>query len=67
MLATGIIWAPQGYSTIYVYEQPSLRPSVVAEVADGATIDILCTAQRDVVTNSDTDQSSSLWGGTSDG
>jgi hypothetical protein len=67
VLATGTIQAPQGYSTIYVYEQPSLSSSVVAEVADGATIDILCTAQGDVVTNSDAGQSSSLWDGTSDG
>lgn len=66
-LATGTIVAPQGYSAVYVYKQPSLSSSTVAEVADGATISILCTAQGDVVTNSDTGQSSSLWDGTSDG
>jgi hypothetical protein len=67
VLAAGTIQAPQGYSTIYVYEQPSLSSSVVAEIADGTTIDILCTAQGDVVTNSDSGQSSSLWDGTSEG
>lgn len=67
VLATGIIQVPQGYSTIYVHEQPSLSSPAVAEVADGATIDILCTAQGDVVTDSDSGQSSSLWDATSDG
>jgi hypothetical protein len=67
VLAAGIIQAPQGDSTIYVYEQPTPSSSVVAEVADGATINILCTAQGDVVTNPDTGQSSSLWDGTSEG
>jgi hypothetical protein len=67
VLATGIIQTPQGYSTIYVYEQPTPSSSVVAEVADGAAINILCTAQGDVVTNSDSGESSSLWDGTSEG
>jgi hypothetical protein len=67
VIATGIIQVPQGYSTVYVYNQPSLSSSVVAEVANGATVGILCTAQGDVVTNSDSGQSSSLWDGTSDG
>jgi hypothetical protein len=67
VLATGTIQVPQGYSTVYVYQVPSLSSSVVAEVADGATIDILCTAQGNVVTNSGTGQSSSLWDRTSDG
>lgn len=67
VVATGTVWAPQGYSTIYVYDRPSLNSSTVAQAADGTTIDILCTAQGDVVTNQDTGQSSSLWDGTSDG
>jgi hypothetical protein len=67
VVATGTVWAPQGYSTVYVYDQPSLNSSTVAEAADGTTINILCTAQGDVVTNQDTGQSSSLWDGTSDG
>ena len=66
-IATGTVYAPQGYSTIYVYSQPSPSSSVVASVADGTTIGILCTAQGDVVTNQDTGQSSSLWDGTSEG
>ena len=66
-IATGTIYAPQGYSTIYVYSEPSQSSSVVASVADGATIGILCTAQGDVETNQDTGQSSSLWDGTSEG
>jgi hypothetical protein len=66
-IATGTIYTPQGYSTIYVYSQPSQSSSVVASVADGVTIGILCTAQGDVVTNDDTGQSSSLWDGTSEG
>jgi hypothetical protein len=41
VLAAGIIQAPQGYSTIYVYEQPTSNSSVVAQVTDGATINIL--------------------------
>jgi hypothetical protein len=67
VLATGIIQAPQGYNTVPVYQQPSLSSSVAPEVADGTAIGILCTAQGDVVTNSDNGQSSSLWDGTSDG
>ena len=34
---------------------------------DGASIGILCTAQGEVATNTDTGQSSSLWDGTTDG
>jgi hypothetical protein len=67
VLATGIIQTPQGYSTIDVHEQPTQNSSVVAKPADGTTINILCTAQGDVVTNPDTGQSSSLWDGTSEG
>ena len=66
-IATGIIYAPPGYSTIYVYSEPSPSSSVVASVADGITIGILCTSQGDVVTNEDTSQSSSLWDRTSEG
>jgi hypothetical protein len=66
-IATGTIYAPQGYSTIYVYSEPSQSSSVVASVANGATIGILCTAQGDVEVNQDTGQSSSLWDGTSEG
>lgn len=66
-IATGIIQVPPGYSTVYVYNQPSSSSSVVAEVANGTTIGILCTSQGDIVTNSETGQSSSLWDGTSDG
>jgi hypothetical protein len=65
--ATGTIYAPPEYNTIYVYSQPSQSSPVVASVADGITIGILCTAQGDVVTNEDTGQSSSLWDGTSEG
>jgi hypothetical protein len=64
---TGVVHVPQGHSTISVYSQPSLSSSVVAEVANGTTISILCTAQSDVVTNPDTGQSSSLWDGTNNG
>ena len=66
-IATGTIYAPPEYSTIYVYSQPSQSSSVVASVANSVTIGILCTAQGDVVTNDDTGQSSSLWDGTSEG
>jgi hypothetical protein len=66
-IATGTVYAPQGYSTIYVHSQPSLSSSAVASVANGTTIGILCTAQGDVVENQDTGQSSSLWDGTSEG
>jgi hypothetical protein len=66
-IATGTIYAPQGYSTIYVYSEPSQSSSVVASVANGTTIGILCTAQGAVETNQDTGQSSSLWDGTSEG
>jgi hypothetical protein len=66
-IASGTIYTPVGYSTIYVYSEPSQSSSVVASVADGITIGILCTAQGDVVTNDDTGQSSSLWDGTSEG
>jgi hypothetical protein len=66
-LATGTITVPQGYSTVYVYQQALLSSPVVAEVANGATVDILCTTQGDVVTNSGSGESSSLWDGTSDG
>jgi hypothetical protein len=64
-LATGIVMAPQG--ALNVFEQPSLSSSVVAEIADGTTIGILCTAEGDVVTNPDNGQSSSLWDSTSEG
>lgn len=66
-IATGTIMAPQGDTTLYVFEQPSLNSPVVAEIADGTTIGILCTAEGDVVTNPDTGQSSSLWDSTSEG
>ena len=59
--------APQGDTALYVFEQPSLSSRTVAEIADGTTIGILCTAQGDVVTNPDTGQSSSLWDSTSEG
>ena len=59
--------APQGYNALDVFEQPSLSSSVVAEIADGTTIGILCTAEGDVVTNTDNGQSSSLWDSTSEG
>jgi hypothetical protein len=52
---------------VYVYSQPSSSSSVVAEVANGTAIGILCTAQGDVVANDYTGQSSSLRDGTSDG
>lgn len=66
-IATGIVMAPQGYNALNVFEQPSLSSSVVAEIADGTTIGILCTAEGDVVTNSDNGQISSLWDSTSEG
>jgi hypothetical protein len=66
-IATGTIYTPVGYNTIYVYSEPSQSSSVVASIADGITIPILCTAQGDVVTNDDTGQSSSLWDSTSEG
>jgi hypothetical protein len=67
VVATGIVMTPSGYSTLYVHEQPSLSSSAVAQLSDGASIGILCTAQGEVVTNTDTGQSSSLWDGTTDG
>jgi hypothetical protein len=67
VLATGIIQTPQGHGRIYVHEQPTQNSSVVAKLADRTAINILCTAQGDVVTNPDTGQSSSLWDGTSEG
>jgi hypothetical protein len=66
-IATGTVMAPQGDSALYVFQQPSLSSSHVAEIADGATIGILCTTEGDVVANPDTGQSSSLWDGTSEG
>lgn len=66
-IAAGIVMAPQGYNALDVFEQPSLSSSVVAEIADGTTIGILCTAEGDVVTNTDNGQSSSLWDSTSEG
>ena len=66
-IATGTVMAPQGDTALYVFEQPSLSSRTVAEIADGTTIGILCTAQGDVVTNPDTGQSSSLWDSTSEG
>ena len=66
-IATGIVMAPQGDTTLYVFEQPSVSSQHVAEIADGTTIGILCTAQGDVVTNPDNGESSSLWDSTSEG
>jgi hypothetical protein len=66
-IATGIIMAPQGDTALNVFEQPSPNSPIVAEIADGTTIGILCTAEGDVVTNQDTGQSSSLWDSTSEG
>jgi len=66
-IATGTVMAPQGDTALYVFEQPSLSSSVVAEITDGTTVSILCTAEGDVVTNPDTGQSSSLWDSTSEG
>ena len=36
-IAKGTIYAPVGYSTIYVYSEPSQNSSVVASIADGIT------------------------------
>jgi hypothetical protein len=66
-IATGIVMAPQGDTALYVFEQPSPSSPHVAEIADGTTIGILCTAQGDVVTNPETGESSSLWDSTSEG
>ena len=66
-IATGTIMAPQGDTTLYVFEQPSQNSPVVAEITDGTTVGILCTAEGDVITNPDTGQSSSLWDSTSEG
>lgn len=66
-IATGTVMAPQGDTTLYVFEQPSLSSQHVAEIADGTTIGILCTAQGDVVTNPGNGESSSLWDSTSEG
>ena len=66
-IATGTVMAPPGDTTLYVFQQPSLSSSHVAEIADGATIGILCTAEGDVVTNPNNGQSSSLWDSTSEG
>ncbi len=66
-IATGTVMAPQGDTALYVFEQPSLSSQHVAEIADGTTIGILCTAQGDVVTNPDNGESSSLWDSTSEG
>ena len=66
-IAWGTIVTPQGYSTIYVREQPYTSSSVLAEEYDGASVGIVCTAQGDVMTNPDTGFSSSLWDDTSDG
>ena len=66
-IATGTVMAPQGDTTLYVFHQPSPSSSPVAEIADGTTIGILCTAEGDVVTNPATGQSSSLWDSTSEG
>lgn len=67
LFATGTIVTPLGDSAIYVFYRPSLSSSIVAQVPNGATVEIFCTAQGDVVTNSDTGQSSSLWDGTTNG
>lgn len=66
-IATGTVVAPQGDTALYVFDQPSLSSAHVAEIANGRTIGILCTAEGDVVTNTDTGQSSSLWDSTSEG
>jgi hypothetical protein len=66
-IAAGTVMAPQGDTALYVFGQPSLSSSHVAEIADGTTIGILCTAEGDVVTNPDTGLSSSLWDSTSEG
>jgi hypothetical protein len=66
-IATGTVVAPSGDTTLYVFQQPSLSSQNVAEIAGGTTIGILCTAQGDVITNSDTGESSSLWDRTSEG
>jgi hypothetical protein len=66
-IAIGIVMAPQGFSALDVFEQPSLSSPVVAEIAGGADIDILCTVEGDVVTNPVNGQSSSLWDSTSEG
>lgn len=66
-LATGTISPDEGYSSVYVFSQPSLSSSAVAQVTAGTTVGILCTAQGDVVTRSDNGEQSSLWDRTSDG
>jgi len=56
--AAGTVNVPQGY-TLYVYSTPSLDATKIAQLADGVTVQIQCTAQGEVVTGNG--QSSSLW------
>jgi hypothetical protein len=50
---------------VYVYSSPSLSASTTAALAAGTRVGIRCTAQGDVVTNSQTGLTSSLWDETS--
>lgn len=65
--ATGVIVAPPGFSTIYVYSQPSTDAPMVTLVADGARVGIRCAEHGDVVMNPDSGQTSSVWDGMSGG
>ena len=57
----GTIHLPRGHSMIDIHKQPYLSSHTVMQARGGTTIDIFCTAQGDVVKNSDTGHSSRLW------
>jgi hypothetical protein len=57
----GTVQAPKGNVAVPLYDQPSLRSSVVTKVTNGSTIYINCTTQGDVVTNPVTGQRSNFW------
>jgi hypothetical protein len=52
-------------SSVYVFQSPSLGATRTAELAGGTRVGIECTAQGDVVTNSQYNLTSSLWDMTS--
>jgi hypothetical protein len=57
----GTVQVPSGLTDVYIHSDPSLNASVVAALANGATVEIQCTTQGEAVLGS------SLWDWTGTG
>jgi hypothetical protein len=57
---SGTIYVPQGEAA-KVFAEPYLNSTVVTTLGNSTTVEILCTAQGDTVSNEGSGAMSSLW------